>query len=302
VYDGASGDDAPMNATSRDSPLISALELSASPPGPSLRIIDCRFDLLKPEWGALAYREGHLPGAIFASLDSDLSGPLTPGTGRHPLPSPQTFAATLGRWGIAPDTEVVAYDQGPGVAASRLWWMLRARGHENVRVLDGGLAAWKAAGLPLDSTVPEYSPTRVDACPFAGVVDSDEVLNGLDGDSICLVDARGADRFAGENETIDRVAGHVPGSRNHPFTLNLGADGRLLDTEALQRAWQDELAGVMPQQLVMMCGSGVSACHNLLALALLGVEGAQLYAGSFSEWIQDPARPVATGAPTAGSD
>lgn len=290
-----------MNSTSRGSPLISARELSDRLSSPSLRIIDCRFDLVKPEWGASAYREAHIPGAIFANLDTDLSGPVTPDTGRHPLPSPEAFAATLGRWGIAPDTEVVAYDQGPGVAASRLWWMLRARGHENVRVLDGGLAAWKAAGLPLDNKVPECAPTRVDAHPFAGVVDSDEVLNGLDGDSICLVDARGADRFAGENETIDKVAGRVPGSRNHPFTLNLGADGRMLDKEALHRAWQEDLAGVMPQQLVMMCGSGVSACHNLLALALLDVEGAQLYAGSFSEWIQDPARPVATGAPAAGA-
>lgn len=283
-----------MNATSRSSPLISAPDLSARPPGPSLRIIDCRFDLVKPEWGASAYREGHVPGAIFANLDTDLSGPVTPDTGRHPLPSPEAFAATLGTWGIAPDTEVVAYDQGPGVAAARLWWMLRARGHENVRVLDGGLASWIGAGLPVSTAVPSFPQTRVSAMPFAGAVDTDAVLRGLADHSIRLIDARGADRFAGQNETIDPVAGRVPGARNHPYTLNL-SDGRLLDTAGLRLAWQRDLDGIAPTQLVMMCGSGVSACNNLLALAQLGVEGARLYVGSFSQWIRDPHRPVATG-------
>jgi thiosulfate/3-mercaptopyruvate sulfurtransferase len=269
--------------------------LSARPSSPSLRIIDCRFDLVRPDWGASAYREAHLPGALFASLESDLSGPVTPATGRHPLPSPEAFAVTLGMWGISPDTEVVAYDQGAGVAASRLWWMLRARGHENVRVLDGGLAIWIAAGFPVDSAIPSFPRTRVAALPFASAVETDTVQRGLADGSIRLIDARGADRFAGQNETIDPVAGHVPGARNHPYTLNLG-DGRLLDTDALRRAWQGDLAGITPAQLVMMCGSGVSACHNLLALAQMGVEGAQLYPGSFSQWIRDPARPVATGA------
>lgn len=290
-----------MNAASRSSPLISARELSARPDGPTLRIIDCRFDLARPDWGASAYREVHIPGAIFASLDSDLSGPVTPTTGRHPLPSPEAFAATLGTWGITPDTDVVAYDQGAGVAASRLWWMLRARGHGNVRVLDGGLAAWKAAGLPLDTSVPTPARARVDVRPFAGAVDTEAVQRGLASRSIRLIDARGADRFAGQNETIDPVAGRVPGARNHPYTLNLGADGRLLDTDALRHAWQRDLASVTPAQLVMMCGSGVSACHNLLALAQAGVEGAQLYVGSFSQWIRDPARPVAKGASSDAS-
>jgi thiosulfate/3-mercaptopyruvate sulfurtransferase len=285
-----------MNAASCSSPLISVRELSARPGSPTLRIVDCRFDLVKPGWGASAYAESHIPGALFASLDSDLSGPVTPATGRHPLPSPQAFAATLGTWGFTSETEVVAYDQGAGVAASRLWWMLRARGHENVRVLDGGLAAWKAAGLPVDKNALSCPHTRVEARPFAGAIDTEAVQYGLAERSIRLLDARGADRFAGQNETIDRVAGRVPGSRNHPYTLNLGADGRLLDTDALRIAWQRDLAGITPSQLVMMCGSGVSACHNLLALAQLGVEGARLYAGSFSQWIRDPTRPVATGA------
>jgi thiosulfate/3-mercaptopyruvate sulfurtransferase len=235
-----------------------------------------------------------VPGAIFANLDTDLSGPVTPDTGRHPLPSPEAFAATLGKWGIAPDTEVVAYDQGPGVAAARLWWMLRACGHGNVRVLDGGLASWTGAGFPLSTAVPSFPQTQVAARPFAGAVDTDAVQRGLAGHSIRLIDARGADRFAGQNETIDPVAGHVPGARNHPYTLNL-ADGRLLDTTGLRRAWQRDLDGIAPTQLVMMCGSGVSACNNLLALAQLGVEGARLYAGSYSQWIRDPGRPVATG-------
>jgi thiosulfate/3-mercaptopyruvate sulfurtransferase len=288
-----------MNAASRSSPLISARELSARPASPSLRIVDCRFDLVKPGWGASAYREAHLPGAVFANLDTDLAGPLTPDTGRHPLPSPEAFAATLGTWGFTPDTEVVAYDQGAGVAAARLWWMLRALGHEDVRVLDGGLAAWVAAGFPVDATVPRWPQTRVVVRPFAGTVESDAVLHGLADRSIRLIDARGADRFAGLNETIDPVAGRVPGARNHPYTLNLGSDGCLLGTDALRRTWQHDLTGIAPAQLVMMCGSGVSACHNLLALEQLGVEGARLYVGSFSQWIRDPARPVATGAVAA---
>lgn len=282
-----------MNAP-RSAPLIGARELAGRLADPSLLVVDCRFDLTKPAWGAAAYGEGHVPGAVFASLETALSGPVTPATGRHPLPSPEAFAATLGSWGLAADTEVVAYDQGAGVAASRLWWMLRARGHAAVRVLDGGWAAWVAAGLPVETTVKSRPRTIVEARPFGGALDLQGIQQGLATGSIRLVDARGADRFAGQNETIDPRAGHVPGARNHPYTLNLGADGRMLGAEALRQSWRHELEGSTASQLVMMCGSGVSACHNLLALAVLGIDGPRLYPGSFSEWIRDPARPVAT--------
>lgn len=284
----------------RSAPLVGAAELAGRLGDPSLLVVDCRFDLLRPEWGAAAYREGHVPGAVFASLEADLSGPVTPASGRHPLPSPAAFAATLGRWGFTPRTEVVACDQGAGVAASRLWWMLRARGHKAVRVLDGGLAAWVAAGHPLVTTVPEPVPTHVEPVAFAGEATVEGVRHGLADRSIRLVDARGADRFAGRNETIDTAAGHVPGARNHPYTLNVGADGHMRGEAELRGAWEQALADLPADGLVMMCGSGVSACHNLLALELLGITGARLYAGSFSEWIRDPARPLATGEATGG--
>jgi thiosulfate/3-mercaptopyruvate sulfurtransferase len=289
-----------MNSAARSAPLIGARELADRLESQSLLVVDCRFDLTRPEWGEAAYHEGHVPGAVFAGLETALSAPATATTGRHPLPSPEAFAATLGSWGLMPQTEVVAYDQGAGVAAARLWWMLRARGHGGVRVLDGGLAGWVMAGLPVDGAIPERPRTRVAAVPFAGVVDAAAVQRGLADRTIRVVDARGADRFAGQNETIDPVAGHVPGARNHPYTLNLGTDGRLLGEDALRTAWRNSLAGIAPAQLVMMCGSGVSACHNLLALALQGVHGARLYAGSFSEWIRDTSRPVATGPATGG--
>jgi thiosulfate/3-mercaptopyruvate sulfurtransferase len=299
VYDSASGDDARMNVAPGRAPLIRTPELAARLRDPALLIVDCRSDLLRPEWGLAQYRAGHVPGAVFARLETALSGPLTPDSGRHPLPSPAAFAATLGGWGFTPESEVVAYDQGSGMYAARLWWMLRARGHQRVRVLEGGFAAWQAAELPTETATPApRMATSVPARPFSGVVTTDEVWRALNERTLRLLDARGADRFAGQNEIIDPVAGHVPGARSQPFTLNLGADGLLHDAAALRQIWQRNLADIAPEQLVMMCGSGVSACHNLLALALLGIDGARLYAGSYSQWIKDPARPVVTGSET----
>ncbi|MDR2214253.1 MAG: sulfurtransferase [Nevskiaceae bacterium] len=301
VYGRTTGDDARMMPTPGDAPLVRAPELAALLGDPALLVVDCRSDLPRPEWGLAQYRAGHIPGAVFASLDTALSGPITPDSGRHPLPSPAHFAATLGGWGFTPDTNVVAYDQGAGIAAARLWWMLRARGHRHVRVLEGGFAAWQAAGLPTDTATPVRTPTTVPPSPFAGVVDADEVQRGLAARTLRLIDARGADRFAGENETIDPVAGHVAGARNHPFARNFGPGGLLLDEATLRQSWQRHLQGVEPSQLAMMCGSGITACYNLLALAALGVEGAKLYAGSYSQWIRDPNRRVATG-PETGTE
>lgn len=266
---------------------------------PSWAVIDCRFDLSKPDWGREAYASAHIPGALYAHLDHDLSGPVTPASGRHPLPDAAVLAANLGRFGIDEHVQVAVYDQGPGAYAARLWWLLRWLGHRRVAVLDGGLAAWQRCGLPLSSACTGRPARSFVARPGAApVMTSDELLQALpqfaSGERV-LADARSAERFRGENETLDPVAGHVPGARNHPYTSSLGADGRFLPPAQLRQLWEERLAGVPAAQLVSMCGSGVTACHNLLALEVAGLPGAALYAGSWSEWIADPARPVARG-------
>jgi len=277
------------------SPLTSVAQLLAGLHDPDLLLLDCRFDLADPQAGERAWRAGHIPGAHFASMDHDLAAPRHPGSGRHPLPSPAQFAQVLGRWGFTDSSRVVAYDQANGAGAARLWWMLRAIGHRTVSVLDGGFAAWTAAGGAVDDQLPQVAATTVAARAFAGVVTSDELQRALEDGRVTLVDARAADRFAGRNETIDPVAGHVPGALNHPFTGNLGADQHWLPAAELRSRWHVELQRAARAPLVAMCGSGITACHNLLALDLAGHPGAQLYAGSYSEWIADPARPVATG-------
>jgi thiosulfate/3-mercaptopyruvate sulfurtransferase len=277
-----------------DSCLIRAPELAARLDDADLAIVDCRFDLGDTDWGRRQYEAGHLPGAVYASLETALAGPVTPTTGRHPLPSPEAFARTLSGFGIGPGTSVVAYDQGHGAGAARLRWMLRAVGHAApAQVLDGGIAAWMAGGYPLSVAASQRTPTTVSARPFGGWLEADEVMKGLSAGAIQLVDARGADRFAGKNETIDPVAGHVPGAMNRPFLQNLGADGRFKPADDLRREWA-ALLGSDGQRVVAMCGSGITACHNLLALEIAGLSGGRLYAGSWSEWIRDPARPVAT--------
>jgi thiosulfate/3-mercaptopyruvate sulfurtransferase len=263
--------------------------------------IDCRFDLARPDWGAQAFAAGHIPGALYAHLDHELSGARTAASGRHPLPDPAALAATFGRFGIDARVQVIAYDQGPGAYAARLWWLLRWLGHERVAVLDGGFAAWERAGLPLASGPsprparrfePRAAPERVTStAALAAALGRGDLARGAP----LLIDARSADRFAGENETIDPVAGHVPGAHNHPFARNLDARGQFLPPAELRRAWSATLRGRPPEAVVAMCGSGVTACHNLLALELAGLPGAKLYAGSWSEWIRDPARAVARG-------
>ncbi len=277
--------------------LIEAADLAtALATGRTPLVVDCRHDLSRPEWGREQFAAAHIPGAIFADLDHDLSGPVTPGSGRHPLPDPSRLAQFLGAAGVDADTQVVAYDQDKSMFAARLWWLLRWLGHARVSVLNGGLSAWAAAGLPLQSTLAARSPRRFSARPaLVQAITTAEVERDLDAGRILLLDARAADRFAGRNETIDPIAGHVPGARNQPFALNLGVDGRLRPAADLTTLWHAALGDTPATQVVAMCGSGVTACHNLLAMEVAGLSGARLYAGSYSEWIRDPAREVATG-------
>ena len=274
--------------------LIEPAELAALSAGARLAIIDCRHDLARPEWGGVAYASGHIPGATFAHLDRDLSGPITPHTGRHPLPDREQLAARLGAWGIDRGVQAVVYDQGNGAIAARLWWLLRWLGHESVALLNGGLAAWETAGLPVTAAA-AAPPSRQFAIgpALGGRLTTAQLLDGLARSELTLVDARSAERFAGRNETIDPVAGHIPGARNHPFTANLDARGRFLEATALRSAWQRTLEGERTERVVAMCGSGVTACHNLLALERAGLRGARLYADSWSGWIRDPQRPIA---------
>lgn len=269
---------------------------------PEWLVIDCRFDLSDPGAGERAWAETHVPGALYAHLERDLSGPVTPSTGRHPLPAREAFAETLSRWGIRPTTQVVAYDSASGMYAARLWWMLRWAGHDRVAVMDGGLTAWTAAGGPLDRSVRQPAQVRFEPAWRADAVTTTTALLALlQQGEVVLVDARGADRYEGRVEPIDAVAGHVPGAINHPYTRNLDASGRFLAPAELLANWQGTLGGRAVTAAVCMCGSGVSACHDLLALEHAGLRGGRLYAGSWSEWIRDPGRPVARGGVLAPS-
>lgn len=278
-------------------PLIDAQALARELELGSCVVVDCRFTLTDPPAGRAAYERGHIPGARYAHLDDDLARHPRVGEGRHPLPDREQFAATLGRWGIGSEDAVVAYDEGSGAIAARLWWLLGWVGHERRAVLDGGLAAWQAAGLPLEQAHPQARSRRYDALPLerAGVVATkdlaaEQAAGGL------LVDARAAPRYRGEQEPIDPKAGHVPGARNRPFSANVTSTGRFRPPAELRAELTELLGGRTPDRLIAMCGSGVTACHLLLAMDVAGLSGGRLYAGSWSEWIRDPARPIATGA------
>jgi thiosulfate/3-mercaptopyruvate sulfurtransferase len=275
-----------------------------------LVLLDCRFDLTLPDAGRLAYRAAHLPGARYADLNRDLSGPITPGSGRHPLPDPAALRAFLRRAGIgatqpAGAAQVVAYDEGNGSIAARAWWLLRWLGMAQVAVLDGGFRAWVAGGNPIESGAPEAGDAagRNDAAPapasspapLVEALTAGQVELALQDPRRLLVDARAPERFAGTVEPLDPVAGHVPGAVNHPFAQNLAADGRFLAADELRRRWLERLDGRAPADMIAMCGSGVTACHNLLAMHHAGLPGGRLYAGSWSEWIRDTDRPVARG-------
>ena len=279
--------------------LISPERASELLAGGGALAIDCRTDVAAPGAansgrGARDHALAHLPGAVYASLDTDLSDLSVRGAGRHPLPSSDHFGHTLSRWGVAPETFVIAYDDGSGAFAARLWWMLRMAGHERVAVLDGGWNAWKALGLPVEAGQPERAATNyVVRFDPSLVVSAEAVADMLAAGSGTLLDARAANRFRGENETIDPVAGHVPGARNRPYMDNLDATGRFRAPAELRAAFLDAIGDTEPGHVVHMCGSGVTACHNLLAMEIAGLTGSKLYAGSWSEWIADPARPVA---------
>lgn len=275
--------------------LVTTDTLAAHLDDPRWLIVDCRFDLAQPAAGEAAYRAAHIPGAVYAHLDRDLSGPITPRTGRHPLPDPDRFAATLSGWGVSADTQVIAYDADTGMYAARLWWLLRWVGHRAVAVLDGGFKAWTAAGLPTSTEIPSRPPSHFQARPDREMwLDADQVQQRVQRSDWRLLDARAPERFSGQVEPLDPVAGHVPGARNHPFATNLTSDGRFGAPEELRRRYEQSQAGVADDHTIAMCGSGVTACHLLLAMEVAGKPGARLYAGSWSEWIRNPQRGVAT--------
>lgn len=263
----------------------------------SVLIVDCRFALADPGQGEREFLEAHIPGAVYASLDRDLSDLSKQGLGRHPLPEPEAFAQTLARWGWRLGMRVVAYDDAGGaLAAARLWWMLDAAGIA-ASVLDGGWQSWREAGLPTESG--EAAPLPAAPVEFrfdpARVVFYDELESLRQQPGTLLLDARAAPRFRGESEPIDRVGGHVPGAGNRPFSQNLDSSGRFKPAKMLRAEWDAALGGRAPRDVVHMCGSGVTACHNLLAMEAAGLHGSRLFAPSWSGWVGDPSRPVARG-------
>ena len=272
--------------------MVSCADLASHVNDADWRVFDCRHQLSDVGYGEKAYAEGHVPGALFMHLDRDLSGPMSGRNGRHPLPDTELLARKLGAAGVSRQTQVVAYDDAGGMVAGRLWWLLRWLGHERVALLDGGISQWVKEGLPLSAEQPKSAPAVFEIAGQEGVVSAAEVLANIDSKEFCVVDARAPDRFRGENETLDPVGGHIPGARNRFFKDNLDANGLFRPAAELRREFLGLLDGVAPERVVMQCGSGVSACHNLLAMEIAGLHGARLYAGSWSEWCSDPARPV----------
>lgn len=283
--------------TEQWSTLVQAEELAGALAREDLVVVDCRHALSGPAVGAEAFARGHVPGAVHAHMDRDLSGDRVAGAGqgRHPWPRARDLCGRLGAWGVTPHHQVVAYDAGDGAFAARLWFLLRALGHARVAVLDGGWTRWIELGLPAETAVRVPAPARYQAdFDEAMLLDTAAVRNHLGAGGV-LLDARAPERFRGEVEPIDPVAGHVPGAVNRPFTDNLRADGRLHTPEQLRGAFRGIIGGREPAQVAVMCGSGVTACHHLLAMAHAGLPGARLFTGSWSGWIEDPARPVRTG-------
>ena len=273
--------------------LVDVATLAAHLNDPDWLVVDVRHQLADTAYGERVYGEGHVPGAVFLHCDRDLSGPTTGSNGRHPLPSPEALVARLGAIGIGPATQVVVYDDAQGMIAGRLWWLLRWLRHARVAVLDGGLQAWLAANQPLTPATPLPRPANFVLRLNDAMVDADYVQAFLQTSRMHLVDARSPDRFRGENETIDPVGGHIPGAVNRFFRDNLQADGRFKSAAELRSEWLAVLAGAPPEAVVHQCGSGVSACHNILAMEIAGLPGSRLYAGSWSEWCADRGRPVA---------
>jgi thiosulfate/3-mercaptopyruvate sulfurtransferase len=273
--------------------IISTEDLRRVLADPELVIFDCRHELMNPGAGARAYAEAHIPGARFAHSDKDLAGEKTGTNGRHPLPDPHAFMQWLGASGVDSSKQVVAYDFAAGSSAARLWWMLRWVGHDRVAVLDGGWEAWTKAGLPVTSDTPRITPATFAGSTRSSWVDVKFVQQHLNDRAVVVIDARTPERYKGLTEPIDPVAGHIPGARNRLFKENLSADGRFKSRQELREAFTRLLAGARPEQVVHQCGSGVSACTNLLAMEIAGMSGSRLYPGSWSEWVADPTRPVA---------
>jgi thiosulfate/3-mercaptopyruvate sulfurtransferase len=273
--------------------LISAAALQ----GDSARhLLDCRYDLRDPCAGAKAFADGHIPGAQYLHMEHDLSGTKNGSNGRHPLPDPQIFALRLGSLGLTPDTPVAIYDDAGGMFAARLWWMLNWIGHRgDVAVLDGGLQAWTAAGFPLSQQPQSFPAQAYPLLSTGAVVGVRDVLGFLGASSHYLLDARSEERFRGEGEALDPVGGHIPGARNRFFRHNLRDDGYFKSAQELGAEFQAQLGELDPAAVVHSCGSGITACHNLLAMEIAGLKGSRLYAGSWSEWSSDPARPVEKG-------
>jgi thiosulfate/3-mercaptopyruvate sulfurtransferase len=275
------------------SPLISTAELAAIINDPNLVIVDTRHDLMNPSIGRDAYAAGHIPGAIYLSIDEDLSGAKTGKNGRHPLPEPEAFAQTLGAKGIGNSSKVVVYDQGSAMFVGRLWWMLRWLGHDNVFVLDGGIAQWQKEGRAVENTPNTRTATTFKASPREHMrLTAAQTAATLGDPTRRILDARAAERYRGEVEPVDPVAGHIPGAFNRAFPNNL-RDGVFKPADELKREFEAILAGRTPEQLIHQCGSGVSALANMIAMEHAGLSGSTLYAGSWSEWCSDDSRPIA---------
>ncbi len=277
---------------------IPAEEVASKLDHPDWVLLDCRFSLDAPDLKEQDYQQSHLPGARYVHLERDLSGEIQVGkTGRHPLPTFEDLVVRLGSWGIGPGVQVVAYDDANGAYAARLWWILRWLGHDAVAVMDGGWNAWTAAGLPVSEALPTKEPREFQLNPrHTWLLNAHEVDALRERPDVVLIDARSGDRFRGENEPIDSVAGHIPGANSLPCSENLGPDGLVKTPEALCERFEAVLNGRPPERLISYCGSGVTACLNLLALKHAGLGDGRLYGGSWSDWITDPDRPIATGA------
>jgi thiosulfate/3-mercaptopyruvate sulfurtransferase len=277
--------------------LIGAENLYSNIGDVGLRIVDCRFELKQPEAGRVSYLQEHIPGAVYADLDNDLAAPVGAGTGRHPLPDPAVLAKTFGRLGISASTQVVVYDDLTGGVAARAWWLLRWLGHERVALLEGGISRWRALGYPLEDGDISVVPQIFAAAPRPDLVlETDDILaDGLPCKNLQLVDARAATRFSGEAEPIDPVAGHIPGAINLPFPVSINDDGTWKSQDQLRQLWSGVLGSGQNAPWSVMCGSGVTACHLAISGLLAGLPEPRLYVGSWSEWIRDPDRIVATG-------
>lgn len=278
------------------STIISTEDLADRLDDPSIVVVDVRSSLADAGYGERAFALGHIPGAVYADLNRDLSDPPGGGRGRHPLPDVATMSSTFGGMGISRDSQVVAYDDADGMYASRLWWMLRYLGHDRVAVLDGGFAKWSQEGRTVSTESLAREPVPFYAEPNPGMLAMAEEVDSMRLDPRrLLIDSRAPDRYRGENETIDPVAGHIPGAKNRFFRKNVREDGTMRDATELAAELREQLSGLEPADAIVYCGSGVTACHNLLAMAHAGLGGARLYAGSWSEWISDESRPVAVG-------